>query len=300
MQEAKNMQYVTLYNGVKMPQLGYGVYQVGREECERCVSDALEVGYRHIDTAQSYFNEEEVGNAVKKSGIKRGDIFLTTKVWVEFYGYEECKKSVTRSLNKLQTDYIDLVLLHQPFSDYYGAWRALEELYAEGKVRAIGVSNFYPDRLVDICSFARIKPMVNQVEIHPHNQQQEALKWMEKYGVQPEAWAPFGEGRGGMFEEEKIRAIAEKYGKTTAQVILRWHLQRGIVVIPKSVHKERMAENLDVFDFELSGADMQKMASLDKAQSSFFSHTDPNMVEWFVRMVEERKNKTADTAKKNW
>ena len=300
MQEAKNMQYVTLYNGVKMPQLGYGVYQVGRKECERCVSDALEVGYRHIDTAQSYFNEEEVGNAVKKSGIKRGDIFLTTKVWVEFYGYEECKKSVTRSLNKLQTDYIDLVLLHQPFSDYYGAWRALEELYAEGKVRAIGVSNFYPDRLVDICSFARIKPMVNQVEIHPHNQQQEALKWMEKYGVQPEAWAPFGEGRGGMFEEEKIRAIAEKYGKTTAQVILRWHLQRGIVVIPKSVHKERMAENLDVFDFELSGADMQKMASLDKAQSSFFSHTDPNMVEWFVRMVEERKNKTADTAKKNW
>ena len=283
-----------------MPQLGYGVYQVGREECERCVSDALEVGYRHIDTAQSYFNEEEVGNAVKKSGIKRGDIFLTTKVWVEFYGYEECKKSVTRSLNKLQTDYIDLVLLHQPCSDYYGAWRALEELYAEGKVRAIGVSNFYPDRLVDICSFARIKPMVNQVEIHPHNQQQEALKWMEKYGVQPEAWAPFGEGRGGMFEEEKIRAIAEKYGKTTAQVILRWHLQRGIVVIPKSVHKERMAENLDVFDFELSGADMQKMASLDKAQSSFFSHTDPNMVEWFVRMVEERKNKTADTAKKNW
>lgn len=187
MQEAKNMQYVTLYNGVKMPQLGYGVYQVGREECERCVSDALEVGYRHIDTAQSYFNEEEVGNAVKKSGIKRGDIFLTTKVWVEFYGYEECKKSVTRSLNKLQTDYIDLVLLHQPFSDYYGAWRALEELYAEGKVRAIGVSNFYPDRLVDICSFARIKPMVNQVEIHPHNRQQEALKWMEKYGVQPEA-----------------------------------------------------------------------------------------------------------------
>ena len=300
MQEAKNMQYVTLYNGVKMPQLGYGVYQVGREECERCVSDALEVGYRHIDTAQSYFNEEEVGNAVKKSGIKRGDIFLTTKVWVEFYGYEECKKSVMRSLNKLQTDYIDLVLLHQPFSDYYGAWRALEELYAEGKVRAIGVSNFYPDRLVDICSFARIKPMVNQVEIHPHNQQQEALKWMEKDGVQPEAWAPFGEGRGGMFEEEKIRAIAEKYGKTTAQVILRWHLQRGIVVIPKSVHKERMAENLDVFDFELSGADMQKMASLDKAQSSFFSHTDPNMVEWFVRMVEERKNKTADTAKKNW
>ena len=241
-----------------------------------------------------------MGNSVKKSDNKRGDDFVTTKVWVEFYGYEECKKSVMRSLNKLQTDYIDLVLLHQPFSDYYGAWRALEELYAEGKVRAIGVSNFYPDRLVDICSFARIKPMVNQVEIHPHNQQQEALKWMEKYGVQPEAWAPFGEGRGGMFEEEKIRAIAEKYGKTTAQVILRWHLQRGIVVIPKSVHKERMAENLDVFDFELSGADMQKMASLDKAQSSFFSHTDPNMVEWFVRMVEERKNKTADTAKKNW
>ena len=191
------MQYVTLSNGVKMPQLGYGVYQVDKEECERCVLDALKVGYRHIDTAQSYFNEEEVGNAIAKSGVPREQIFLTTKVWVEHYGYDETRKSVLESMRKLKTNYIDLVLLHQPFSDYYGAWRALEDLYAEGVIKAIGVSNFYPDRLVDICSFARIKPMVNQVETHPHNQQIEAHEWMKKYGVQHEAWAPFGEGRGG-------------------------------------------------------------------------------------------------------
>ncbi len=189
------MEYVTLSNGVKMPKLGYGVYQVTKYECERCVSDALKVGYRHIDTAQSYFNEEEVGNAIKKSGIPREELFITTKVWIEHYGYEECRKSVIESMRKLQLDYIDLVLLHQPFADYYGAWRALEELYAEGKLRAIGVSNFNPDRLVDICSFSRIKPMVNQVETHPHNQQKAAHEWMKKYGVVHEAWAPFGEGR---------------------------------------------------------------------------------------------------------
>lgn len=294
------MEYVTLSNGVKMPRLGYGVYQVTKDECERCVSDALKVGYRHIDTAQSYFNEEEVGNAIKKSGIPREELFITTKVWIEHYGYEECRKSVIESMRKLQLDYIDLVLLHQPFADYYGAWRALEELYAEGKLRAIGVSNFNPDRLVDICSFSRIKPMVNQVETHPHNQQKAAHEWMKKYGVVHEAWAPFGEGRGGLFTDPVLEKIAAKYGKTTAQVMLRWHIQRGIAVIPKSTHIERMRENFDVFGFTLSDEDMQAIAALDKEQSSFFLHTDPNMVEWFVKMVEERRAKTSDTAKKNW
>lgn len=294
------MEYVTLSNGVKMPRLGYGVYQVTKDECERCVSDALKVGYRHIDTAQSYFNEEEVGNAIKKSGIPREELFITTKVWIEHYGYEECRKSVIESMRKLQLDYIDLVLLHQPFADYYGAWRALEELYAEGKLRAIGVSNFNPDRLVDICSFSRIKPMVNQVETHPHNQQKAAHEWMNKYGVVHEAWAPFGEGRGGLFTDPVLEKIAAKYGKTTAQVMLRWHIQRGIAVIPKSTHIERMKENFDVFGFTLSDEEMQAIAALDKEQSSFFSHTDPNMVEWFVKMVEERRAKTSDTAKKNW
>ncbi len=285
------MEYVTLSNGVKMPQLGYGVYQVTRDECERCVADALKVGYRHIDTAQSYFNETEVGEAIKKSGKPREQLFITTKVWIEHYGYEECKKSVLESMRKLQVNYIDLVLLHQPFSDYYGAWRALEELYAEGKLRAIGVSNFYPDRLVDLCSFARIKPMVNQVETHPHNQQKVAHEWMKKYGVAHEAWAPFGEGRGGLFTDPVLEKIAAKYGKTVAQVMLRWHIQRGIIVISKSTRVERMRENFDVFGFALSDEDMNAIAALDKEQSSFFSHTDPDMVEWFVKMVEERKGK---------
>lgn len=295
------MQYVTLSNGVKMPQLGYGVYQVNKEECERCVLDALKVGYRHIDTAQSYFNEEEVGNAIAKSGVPREQIFLTTKVWVEHYGYDETRKSVLESMRKLKTNYIDLVLLHQPFSDYYGAWRALEDLYAEGVIKAIGVSNFYPDRLVDICSFARIKPMVNQVETHPHNQQIEAHEWMKKYGVQHEAWAPFGEGRGGMFEEPLLVEIGKKYGKTAAQVILRWDMQRNVVAIPKSTHIERMEQNFDIFDFELSEEDMAKIATLDKKQSSFFSHYDPKMVEWFAQMVEQRKNNNDHRKeKKNW
>lgn len=295
------MDYVTLNNGVKMPQLGYGVYQVSKDECERCVLGALKVGYRHIDTAQSYFNEEEVGNAIEKSGVPRNEIFLTTKVWIEHYGYEQTKASVYESMQKLKVNYIDLVLLHQPFADYYGAWRALEDMYADGKIRAIGISNFYPDRMVDLASFSRIKPMVNQVETHPFNQQIEAQEWMKKYGVQIEAWAPFGEGRGGLFTNETIAKIAAKYNKTVAQVILRWELQRGIVVIPKSVHIERMEQNLDVFDFELSDEDMQVMAGLDKKQSSFFSHTDPAMVEWFVKMVEERKNNNDHRReKKSW
>ena len=280
------MEYVTLNNGVKMPVLGYGVYQVTKDECERCVLDALKAGYRSLDTAQSYYNE---------------DIFLTTKVWVEHYGYEECRKSVEESLRKLGTDYIDLMLLHQPFSDYYGAWRALEDMYDEGKLRAIGVSNFYPDRLVDIASFARIKPMVNQVETHPHNQQTEAKKWMDKYEIQHEAWAPFGEGRNGLFEDPVLNEIGAGYGKTAAQVILRWHIQRNTVVIPKSTHYDRMVQNIDVFDFKLTDEEMARIASLDKAQSSFFSHYDPNMVEWFVKMVEERKTKhRSENEEKNW
>lgn len=285
------MDYVTLANGVKMPQLGYGVYQVTKEECERCVLDALDVGYRAIDTAQSYFNEAEVGDALQKSGLKREEIFLTTKVWIEHYGYEQAKASVLQSMEKLKTDYIDLVLLHQPFADYYGAYRALEDLYEEGKLRAIGVSNFYPDRLVDLASFARIKPMVNQIETHPLNQQIEAHEWLKKYGVIHEAWAPFGEGRGNMFTNPVLQKIGDKHNKTVAQVILRWQLQRGIVVIPKSTHKERMAQNLDVFDFTLTSEDMQAIAALDTKTSSFFSHQDPAMVEWFVKMVEERKGK---------
>ena len=290
------MDFTTLSNGVQMPMLGYGVYQVSQQECERCVLDALKTGYRSLDTAQSYFNEEQVGLAIKKSGIPRNEIFLTTKVWVEHYGYEAAKASVVRSMQNLQTDYLDLLLLHQPFGDYYGAWRALEDLYKEGYVRAIGVSNFYPDRLVDLASFARICPMVNQVEIHPYHQQGEAITWMEKYHVQPEAWAPFGEGRGGLFQDPTLMAIGQAHGKSAAQVMLRWHLQRGVVVIPKSTLLTRMEENLQVFDFTLSDEEMDLIAALDKKQSSFFSHQDPSMVEWFVKMVEERKEKNTHTA----
>ena len=283
------MNYVTLENGVKMPQLGYGVYQVTKEECERCVLDALKVGYRLVDTAQSYFNEEEVGNAIVKSGVSREEIFLTSKVWIDHYGYEECRKSVLESLRKLKTDYIDLMLLHQPFSDYYGAYRALEDLYDERKIKAFGISNFYPDRMVDLASFTRIKPMINQIEIHPYHQQVFSKEWHDKYGVQLEAWAPFGEGRKNMFELSELKEIGDKYGKTVAQVIIRRHIQRGIVVIPKSTHLERMKENFNVFDFELAQEDMDAISKLDKNESSFFSHQDPSIVEWFGKLIEERK-----------
>ncbi len=295
------MEYVTLSNGVKMPVLGYGVYQVTKDECERCVMDALEVGYRSLDTAQSYFNEEEVGSAMKKSGIPREEIFLTSKVWVEHYGYEETRKSVEESLRKLQTDYLDLMLLHQPFNDYYGAYRALEDMYDEGKLRAIGVSNFYPDRLVDLASFTRIPPMINQIETHVLNQRTEDNEWMGKYHIAHEAWAPFGEGRGGLFENKVLKQIGDKYGKTTAQVMLRWNIQRGVIVLPKTTHKERMIQNLDVFDFSLTDEDMGAIAELDTKTSAFFSHYDPNMVEWFVKMVEERKKQhDSSKEKKNW
>lgn len=299
--EGYSMEYVTLSNGVKMPILGYGVYQVTKEECERCVMDALEVGYRSIDTAQSYFNETETGSAIKKSGIPREEIFLTTKVWVEHYGYEEAKKSVLDSMEKLQVSYLDLCLLHQPFNDYYGAYRALEDLYEEGKIRAIGVSNFYPDRLVDLASFTKIPPMVNQVETHVFDQQIEANKWMKKYHVAHEAWAPFAEGRQDTFTNAVLTEIGKKYGKTTAQVMLRWNIQRGIIVLPKSTHKERMEENFNVFDFTLSEEDMAAIAALDTETSAFFSHYDPNMVEWFVKMVEERKHQhDSSKEKKSW
>ena len=284
-----------------MPILGYGVYQIPQDICERCVLDALQVGYRSLDTAQSYFNEEQVGSAIEKSVIPRKEIFLTTKVWIEHYGYEQAKASVLESMEKLRTDYLDLVLLHQPFADYYGAYRALEDLYEAGKLRAIGISNFYPDRMVDIASFARIRPLVNQIEVHPLHQQAEAKQWLDKYGIQMEAWAPFGEGRGGLFTNPALTQIGAKYGKTAAKVMLRWHIQRGIAVIPKSTHIERMRENLEVFDFALTREDMAAVAALDQRQSAFFSHQDPAMVEWFVKMVEERK-KQHDCAKeqKSW
>lgn len=279
------MDFVTMYNGVEMPVLGYGVYQVSKDDCKRCVLDALRAGYRSIDTAQAYANEEEVGEAIVESRIPREEIFLTTKVWVSEYGYEKAKASVIESMRRLQTDYLDLCLLHQPFSDYYGAWRALEELYDEGRIRAIGVSNFYPDRLVDLSLFSRIKPMVNQVETHPLCQQGEAHAVMERYGIVHEAWAPFGEGHGGLFGNPVLKSIGDKYGKTPAQVMLRWNIQRGVVVIPKSTHFERMAENLDVFDFELSEEDMGRIGELDEGRSAFFLHAGPSVVEWFAGLL---------------
>ncbi len=299
--DPNSMMYVELSNGVKMPQLGYGVYQVTQDECERCVRDALEVGYRHIDTAQSYFNEEQVGEAVASSGVERGDIWLTTKVWLEHYGEGATRASVEESLRKLKTDYLDLVLLHQPFGDAFGAWRDLVRLYEEGKVRAIGISNFYADRFVEFCEFNDVLPMVNQMERHPLNQNVALQEWEAKYNVVPEAWAPFGEGRGGLFENPVLAAIGEAHGKSAAQVMLRWNLQRGVVVIPKSVHRERMEQNLDVFDFELTAEEMARIASLDTKTSSFFSHADPAMVQWFAKMVEERKQQhDSSKEKKSW
>ena len=299
--DQNDMMYAELSNGVKMPQLGYGVYQVTQDECERCVRDALEVGYRHIDTAQSYFNEEQVGAAVAASGIERTDLWLTTKVWLEHYGEGATRASVEESLRKLKTDYLDLVLLHQPFGDAFGAWRDLVKLYEEGKVRAIGISNFYADRMVEFCEFNDAKPMVNQMERHPLNQNTELQEWEAKYDIVSEAWAPFGEGRGGLFENSVLAEIAASHSKSTAQVMLRWNLQRGVVVIPKSVHRERMEENLDVFDFELTDDEMAQIAALDTKTSSFFSHSDPAMVQWFANIVNERKtNHDCRQDKKNW
>lgn len=285
------MEYVILNNGVRMPILGYGVFQVTKDECKDCVANALKVGYRLIDTAQSYGNEEEVGEAIKESGIAREDIFLTTKVWIDNYSYEGTKKSIYESMRKLKTDYLDLVLLHQPFCDYHAAYKSLEDLYLEGKIKAIGISNFSSDRMVDLALDARIKPMINQIETNPLNQQVEEHKWMEKYNIQHESWAPFGEGKSNMFQNETLNKIALKYNKSIAQVILKWQVQRGIVVIPKSLRVDRMKENLNIFDFNLSEEDMGEILKLDTKTSLFFSHSDPHMVEWFYDLIKERKGK---------
>lgn len=276
------MEKVKLNNGVDMPILGYGVYQVTPEECERCVSDAIRVGYRSIDTAQAYHNEEGVGNAVRKSGVPRNELFITTKVWISNAGYEKAKISIDESLRKLQTDYVDLLLIHQPFNDYYGTYRAMEEAYRAGKARAIGVSNFYPDRFIDIAEFCAVKPAVNQVETHVFNQQTKAQEIMKRYGTQIMSWGPFAEGRNGFFSNETLKAIGAKYGKSVAQTALRFLIQRGVVVIPKSTHIERMKENFDVFDFALTAEDMAAIALLDKGESLFFSHYDPETVDFLV------------------
>lgn len=274
-----------------MPILGFGVYQIPPEETKQAVLDAISAGYRSIDTAQSYFNEAQVGEAIHECGVSREELFITTKVWIENYGYEKCRQSVLKSLEKLGLDYIDLVLLHQPFSDYYGAYRALEELYDEGLIKSIGVSNFYPDRLTDICLFnRRVIPAINQVETNPLNAQYAAQANMEKNGVQMAAWAPFGEGKQGLFTNETLTKIGEKHGKTPAQVMLRWLIDRSIIVLCKSTHKERMVENIDVFDFALDEDDMLEIMELDKSESLFFDHTNPEMVECFDEMVEVRKN----------
>ena len=296
------MEYVKLNNGVEMPIISFGVYQIPKEDTKRCVLDAIKSGYRGIDTAQSYFNESEVGDAIVECGVPREELFITTKVWIDHYGYEECKASVEESLRKLKTDYLDLCLLHQPFSDYYGAYRALEDLYAEGKIKAIGVSNFYPDRLTDICMFDRkVIPAVNQVEVNPYNAQWFAQENMEKHGVKMEAWAPFGEGRNNLFTNETLVSIGKKYNKSSAQVVLRWLIQRGVIVACKSTHIERMQENINVFDFELTEEDMNSIKTLDTSNSLFFSHNDPNMVEWFDKIVKERRvNEDCRKENKKW
>ena len=277
--------FIKLWNGVEMPILGYGVFQVSPEECERCVADALEVGYRMIDTAQVYQNEEGVGNAVKKSGIPREEIFLVSKIWMTDYGYLKAKEAIDNSLEKLQTEYLDLMLLHQPFCDYYGAWQALEEAYREGKLRAIGVSNFYPDHLIDLCANAEIRPMVNQVETHVFHQQTVARKYMDELGVAHMAWGPLAEGKNGFFTNETLIKIGEKYGKTGPQVALRYLMELGIIVIPKSSKKERMAQNLDLFDFELSADDKAELAKLDTGNPLIMpSHHDPEIVKWFMSL----------------
>jgi 2,5-diketo-D-gluconate reductase A len=273
------MQKVVLNNGLEMPILGFGVFQVpDLEECERSVSDAIEVGYRLIDTAASYGNEEAVGKAIQKSGVARDEIFITTKLWIQDAGYESTKQAFQRSLDKLKLDYLDLYLIHQPYGDVYGAWRAMQELYREGRIKAIGVCNFYPDRLIDLIVHNEVVPAVNQIETHPFHQQIETQKFLKENNVQIESWGPLAEGKNNIFHNDVLLSIAGKYGKSVAQVILRWLTQRGVVAIPKSVHKERMSENFNVCDFELSADDMDAVAMLDSKQSAFFDHRDPAMV----------------------
>ncbi len=277
------MQTVKLNTGIEMPILGFGVYQVpDHNECERVVSEALETGYRLIDTAQAYFNEEAIGSAIKKSGIDRKDIFLVTKVWVSNGGYEKAKASIDESLRKLQTDYLDLILIHQPFNDYYGTYRAMEEAYKNGKTRAIGVSNFYPDRFVDLSHFCEIQPMINQVETHVFQQQKTAKEIMKKHNTQIMSWGPFAEGKNNYFQNETLKEIGAKHGKSVAQVALRFLTQEGVIVIPKSTHKNRMEENFNIFDFELSSDDLDKIRALDTGKSLFCDHYSPEFVEFIV------------------
>lgn len=275
------MKNIKLNTGTEMPILGFGVFQINdAAECERSVLDALNLGYRLIDTAESYMNEEAVGNAIKKSGINRKDLFITSKLWIQREGYEGTKKAFERSLNRLQLDYLDLYLIHQPFGDIYGEWRAMEELYQQGKIRAIGVANFYPDRLIDLIIHNNVVPAINQIETHPFNQQVETQHFLQENKVQIQSWGPFAEGKNHIFTNEILHSIAKKQGKTVAQIILRWLIQRDIVAIPKSVHKERMAENFQIFDFELSAEEMIIISTLDQKVSSFFDHRDPAMVKW--------------------
>jgi 2,5-diketo-D-gluconate reductase A len=275
------MKNVTLNNGVEMPILGFGVFQIpDAEECERSVYDALQTGYRLIDTAAAYLNEEAVGKAIKRSGVPREELFITTKLWIQDAGYENAKKAFERSIKKLQLDYLDLYLIHQPFGDVYGSWRAMEELYSEGRIRAIGVSNFQQDRLIDLIVHNKVVPAVNQVKTHPFQQQIETQKFLQENGVQIESWGPFAEGRNGMFTNKLFASIATKYNKSVAQVILRWLIQRDVVVIPKSVRKERMEENFNVFDFELTEEDMKAISTLDTKHSVFLDHRDPAIVKW--------------------
>ncbi len=275
------MEKVILNNGVEMPIIGFGVFQiVDADECEQSVYEAIMAGYRLIDTAASYLNEEAVGRAIKRSGVPREELFITTKLWVQDAGYESTKKAFAKSLERLQLDYLDLYLIHQPFGDVYGSWRAMEELYSEGKAKAIGVSNFQMDRLIDLMTHNEVTPAVNQVETHPFNQQIESAKFMKENNVQIQSWAPFAEGKNNMFQNEVLVSIAEKHEKSVAQVILRWLTQREVVVIPKSVHKGRIIENFNIFDFELSRDDMERIATLDTKESLFFSHNDPEIVKW--------------------
>jgi 2,5-diketo-D-gluconate reductase A len=275
------MQKVTLNNGVEMPILGFGVFQIQEEnECEQAVYDAIMAGYRLIDTAASYLNEEAVGRAIQRSGVPREELFITTKLWVQDTGYESTKKAFENSLERLQLDYLDLYLIHQPFGNIYGSWHAMENLYREGKIRAIGVSNFHPDRLIDLIIHNEIVPAVNQVETHVFNQQKESVQFMLENNVQIESWGPFAEGKNNMFQNEVLASIAKEHDKSVAQVILRWLTQRGVVAIPKSVRKERIIENFTIFDFKLSEEEMERIAALDKKESLFFSHRDPEMVKW--------------------